>query len=193
MNLEVISNKFPLQDEVEATNSIGTISSQQECLCHRRTKPPLPPTSLPYPTTEVNREKLQQYFLNYYGPSTFNTVPLMEGPPMRLMIDPQATPTAHHSPIPEPIHWEEDVKAGLDRDMRLGVPVLIGEPVTWCHRMVICAKKNSKPRRKIDFQSLNTCATRETHHTHCPFHQARSVLQGHFCCMEWLPQCTPSS
>ena len=44
--------------------------------------------------------------------------------------------------------------------------------------MVICAKKNGKPRRTIDFQSLNSYATRETHHTQSPFHQARSVPHG---------------
>ena len=57
-------------------------------------------------------------------------------------------------------------------------PVPVGKPVTWCHRMVICAKKNGKPRRTIDFQSLNSHATRETHHTQSPFHQARSVPHG---------------
>ena len=48
----------------------------------------------------------------------------------------------------------------------------------WCHRMVICAKKNSKPRRTVDFQPLNMHAKRETHHTPSPFHQARSVPHG---------------
>ena len=57
---------------------------------------------------------------------------------MCLMIDPEAKPTAYPSLIPVPIHWQDDVKAGLDRDVRLRVlePVSIGEPVTWCHRMV---------------------------------------------------------
>ena len=98
---------------------------------------------------------------------------------MRLMIDPKATPTAHHMPIPVPLHWQDEDKAGLDRDVRLGViePVPIGEPVTWCHRMVICAKQNGTPMT-IDFQPLNTHATRETHHTQSPFHQARWVPQG---------------
>lgn len=64
------------------------------------------------------------------------------------MINEDAEPTAFHSPIPVPIHWLDQVKADLDRDIRLGViePVPIGEPVTWCHRMVICAKKNGTPR-----------------------------------------------
>ena len=96
---------------------------------------------------------------------------------MRLMVDPKAKPVAHHNPIPVPLHWQEEVKAGLDQDVSLGVlePVPVGEPVTWCHRMVICAKKNGKPRRTVDFQALNLHATRETHHTQSPFHQARSI------------------
>ncbi|CAG2222072.1 unnamed protein product [Mytilus edulis] len=123
--------------------------------------------------------------MDYYKSSTFNTcdhqpLPLMDGPPMRLMVDPEAEPVAHHTPVPVPIHWKEEVKAGFDQDVRLGVlePVPVGEPVTWCHRMVVCAKKNGKPRRTVDFQPLNVHATRETHHTPSPFHQARSVPNG---------------
>ena len=188
VDLGIVTTDFPTISE-ETEISINAASTtppqqeiQQECSCPRRTKPPPTPTSLPYPATEANRQQLQQYLLDYYASSTFNTcehqiLPLMDGPPMRLMIDPQATPTAHHSPIPVPLHWQEEVKAGLDRDVRLGVlePVPIGEPVTWCHRMVICAKKNGSPRRTIDFQPLNLHATRETHHTQSPFHQARAV------------------
>ncbi len=140
------------------------------------------PTPPPFPITEENRGKLEEHLLHAYSSSTFNTcehqpLPLMSGPPLRLMIDPLATPTAHHNPIPVPLHWQEEVKAGLDRDVRLGVleQVPIGTPVTWCHRMVVCPKKNGSLRRTIDFQALNRHATRETHHTQSPFHQARSV------------------
>ena len=102
---------------------------------------------------------------------------MMEGPPMKLMVDPNANPVAVHTPVPVPLHWQTEVKKGLDRDVNLGViePVPIGEPVTWCHRMVVCAKKNGSPRRTVDLQALNAHATRETHHTQSPFHQARSV------------------
>ena len=183
-DLGIISNKFPAIDSVEEdTPMCATITPQpQDCQCPKRTQPPPIPTALPHPATATNRDKLEKYLLNRYKSSTFNvcehqTLPLMEGLPMRLMIDPHATPTAHHSPIPVPLHWQDEVKAGLDRDVRLGV-VPIGDPVTWCHRMVICAKKTGKPRRTIDFQALNLHATRETHHTQSPFHQARSVPQG---------------
>ena len=105
---------------------------------------------------------------------------MMEGPPMRLIINPTAEPVAVHTPLPVPIQWREEVKAALDQDVRLGVieQVPVGEPVTWCHRMVICLKKNGKPRRTVDFQPLNTHATQETHDTQSPFHQARSVPHG---------------
>ena len=114
----------------------------------------------------------------------------MDGPPMRFMINPNATPIAHHSPIPVPLHWQDDVNAGLDRDVRLGVlePVPIGEPVTWCHRMVICAKQNGTPRRTINFQPL-----RNTSHPVTlppgeigPSRKEENRLRR----MEWLPQCT---
>ncbi len=132
-----------------------------------------------------NRQKLHDYLLEYYHASTFNTcenqpLPAMDGTPLQLMVDPDASPVAVHTPVPVPMHWRDEVKQGLHRDVALGViePVPVGEPVTWCHRMVVCAKKNDKPRRTVDLQSLNTHATRETHHTQSPFHQARSVPQG---------------
>ncbi|MEL6804838.1 MAG: hypothetical protein AAFO91_13770, partial [Bacteroidota bacterium] len=119
--------------------------------------------------------------------STFNTcthqsLPMMSGEKLRLSIEENAQPVAYHRPIPVPIHWRDEVKKGLDQDVRLGViePVPVGEPVTWCHRMVICPKKDGKPRRTVDFQPLNKFARRETHHTQSPFLQARSVPRDKF-------------
>ena len=104
----------------------------------------------------------------------------MSGSPMRLMIDSNADPVAFQSPVPIALHWQDEVKAGLDQDVRLGVlePVPVGTPVTWCHRMVICAKKTGNPTRTVDFQPLNAHATREMHLIQTPFHQARSVPHG---------------
>ena len=102
----------------------------------------------------------------------------MEGAPMRLMVDPNAKPVAHHIPVPP--HWQTDVKASLDQDVSLGVlePVPVREPVTWCNRMVVCAKKSGKPCRTVDFQALNLHATQKPHHTQSPFHQARYIPSG---------------
>ena len=152
------------------------------CGCPVRQKMPPKPTSLPCEPTETNRLHLQQWLIDYYRSSAFNMCKnqpliLMDSPPMRLMIEPNACPTAFHTPLPVPLHWQEEVKAGLDQDVKLGViePVPIGNPVTWCHRMVVIPKKDGKPRRTVDFQALNAHAIRETHHTMSPFHQARSI------------------
>ena len=137
---------------------------------------------MPYPPAEENVEKLEKWLLNYYKSSTFNVcehqpLPMMSGPPMRLNINPEATPFAVHKPIPIPVHWQQDVYSGLERDCRLGVieKVPIGTPVTWCHRMVICPKRSGKPRRTVNLQALNDHAVRETHHTEPPFHLARAI------------------
>lgn len=179
----MISESFPTIGET-AVHHIEANASVV-CSCPKRVIPPAPPATLPYPATDENRERLQQYLLDYYSASTFNIcehqlLPLMEGPPLKLLIDPDAKRVAFHTPIPVPIHWQDAVKAGLDRGVNLGViePVPIGNPVSWCHRMVICAKKSGEPRRTVDFQPLNAHATRETHHTQSPFHQVRAVPHG---------------
>ncbi|RLC10819.1 MAG: hypothetical protein DRI57_19860 [Deltaproteobacteria bacterium] len=179
IHLGMITDNFPTVGEVNIQPSTHSVSDEQshsgltsECDCPRRELPPAPPRQVPFPATMSNRDSMQQFLVDHYKSSTFNTcehqpLPMMEGPPLQLMIATDAKPVAHHTPIPEPVHWQDDVKAGLDRDVRLGVlePVPVGEPVTWCHRMVICAKKNGKPRRTVDMQSLNQHATRETPHT----------------------------
>jgi len=159
VDLGMISRDFPTIGEVSHTSSadMDTICTDKglstKCNCPRRTVPPAKPTTLPMPATPENREALQRHLLQLYASSTFNTcvhqpLPMMSGPPMRLMIDPTAKPVAHHSPIPVALHWQDAVKAGLDQDVDLGViePVPVGEPVTWCHRMVVCAKKTGEPR-----------------------------------------------
>ena len=186
--LGVISKSFPTIGEALVTGDLQPSpesSITQDCQCPRRQIPPPPPKELPYPATEENLDKLEKWLLNYYSTSTFNVcehqpLPMMSGPPMRLMIDPQATPHAIHKPIPIPVHWQDDVYAGIERDCRLCVlePVPVGTPVTWCHRMVICSKRSGKPRRTVNMQSLNDHAIRETHHTESPFHLARSVPQN---------------
>ena len=154
----------------------------RKCRCPTCSLPPQGPIPLPVPATEANRDTLEQHLRTVLKASTFNTcthqtLPMMAGPPLRLNIDLEATPVAAHKAASIPVHWEATVKEHLDRDVRLGVieKVPIGTPDTWCHRMMIVGKSNSEPRRVIDFQPLNAHATRETHHTRSPYHQARGV------------------
>ena len=90
---------------------------------------------------------------------------MRDSPPIQLHVDPEAKPYAIHKPRPVPIHWRDQVKAELDRDVRIGVleKVPFGEPTDWCSLMVICPKTNGDPRRTVDFQKLNDFAVRQTH------------------------------
>ena len=181
MHPELLSNAASFIPHSETQRPTPTDDRTAPCGClNRMAPPPLP--RLPFPATDSNRSRLEEYLLNYYKSSTFNTcphqpLPHMSGPPMKLMIDPKATPVAHNSPIPVPLHFLEPVKADLERDVRLGVieAVPTGTPTKWCHRMVVCPKKDGTPRRTVDFQALNKHACRETHHTPSPFHLARSI------------------
>ena len=153
------------------------------CTCPRRELPPSVPTTLPFPATQKNQLKLKEWIMELYAASSFNQcehqpLPLMrDSPPIKLHVDPKAKPVAIHKPRPVPIHWRDQVKAGLDRDVRIGVLELvpIGEPTEWCSPMVICPKANGEPRRTVDLSALNDVSVRQTHTTESPFHQALSV------------------
>ena len=183
-DLELISTDFPLRRGMVA----GCTATEDEedtglpCSCPRRSTAP-PPPKLPFPPTEDNRKKLEDFILRYYASSAFNQcekqpLPLMDGhPPLKLHVDENAKPFAIHKARPVPLHWQQEVKAGLERDVALGVleQVPMGEPTDWCAPMTIAAKKNGSPRRTIDFQQLNKACKRQTHATEAPFHQACAV------------------
>ena len=164
---------------------VSALSDEGElapCGCLKRTLPPPPPSKMPFTPNEGNREKLKDWLLRRYASSTFNVcphqkLPVMSGPPVKIMVDPNAEPVVHHKPIPVPLHWQEQVKADLERDVALGIieKVPIGDPVTWCHQMHVVAKADGSPRRVIDFQALNKVAIRETHHNQSPYVQARII------------------
>ena len=184
-DLGLVSPSFPTVGEAKGGNihhsdaaatashsdvALEVDDDAEKCTCPPRSMPPTLPTVPPFPATEDNVAKLHKWLLDYYASSTFNTcphtrLPFMAGHPLAFRVDPEAKPVAIHTPIPVPLHWQEEVKAHLDRDVCLGViePVPVGEPVTWCHRMVICKKKNGKPRRTVDLQALNAHCSRETH------------------------------
>ena len=187
--LGLIPDSFPTIGEACLSSSTSmdslpaaSTSDGQTCECPTRQPPPERPTSLLFPATEENLQKLEMWLLNHYKSSSFNVcehqpLPMMSGQPMRLMVDQDAKAVALHTPIPVPVHWQDETKAGLDRDVCLGVIELVpvGMPVTWCHRMVVSPKKSGKPRRTVDLQPLNRHAVRETYHTPSPFHLARAI------------------
>ena len=204
MDLGIVSKDFPMVGAVperpdplqypsrlsysrEARNlnagcSITLSDESSSCSCPERTVVPEPPTKLPFDCSEANNAKMEKWLLEYFGSSTFNTcshqpLPSMVGPPVEIHISDDAVPKAVHTPAPVPIHWQDQVKADLLRDEALGVieNVPYGEPVTWCHRMVVTRKHNGSPRRTVDLSPLNKHCKRETFANESPFHLARRV------------------
>ena len=152
------------------------------CSCPQRDATPPRPTELPFPCTAENNGQMKKWLLDRYASSTFNTcphraLPSMEGPPIEIHVDPTATPKACHTPASLPLHWQQRVYEDLLRDEALAVieRVPYGEPVTWCHRMVITRKHDGSPRRTVDLSPLNKFCKRETFATETPFHLARRI------------------
>ena len=198
VSLGTIPGSFPVAGSCGSFNTIGEKVLQEvpeeketarqchpvgdSCSCPRRTDTPAPP-KLPFPATKENVPKLKKFVLEHYSSSCFNQcetqpLPLISGyPPLRLHIDPEAKPVVCHRPRPVPVHWQPQVKAELDRDVRLGVmeKVPVGTPAKWCAPMVLVAKHNGDPRRTVDFTGINKHSVRQTHPTAAPYLQAASI------------------
>ena len=102
----------------------------------------------------------------------------MKTEPVHIHLRKDAIPSAIHVPIPVPINWKKEIKAQLDQDVTNGIieQVPIGEPVSWCHQMIVVQKKGSnKPRRTVHLKKMNSLCLRETHHCPSPFRLACQV------------------
>ena len=75
-------------------------------------------------------------------------------------MDENSKPVAALSPAAIPIHWEEQVKQGLEGDVRLGVleRVSVNDPVKWCSHMLVQQKHDGAPRGVVDFQPVHAHA-----------------------------------
>ena len=66
------------------------------------------PERPPFPCTEENIGRLKHWLEDVFATSLFNTssAPMakMSGPPVKIHVDPNATPIAVHKPIPIPHH-----------------------------------------------------------------------------------------
>ena len=146
------------------------------------TTPNIPnkPTTIPFPAVDKNIDKLKQYLINKFKDTAFNKAtpfPAMHTKPVHIHLKPDVVPQAQHVPIPVPYHWKDRVKQDLDADVARQIicPVPVGEPVKWCSKMLVTAKKDGSPRRVVDFQKLNAQCLRETHHCPSPFQAASQV------------------
>ena len=179
---EVPGQGVPSMEYAEAlTARITELETKAPCGCPQRGTPP-DTVTLPCPATEENAGRLRDFLISSYNSSTFNCcehqpLPLMHGPPLEFKLKEGVNPFAVYTPARVPAHWEEKVKADIDRDVALGVlePVPTNVEMTWCHRMVICRKHNGDPRRTIDLQPLNDASIRQCHPTAPPLQQASTV------------------
>ena len=171
-------------EEVETCAPIIT-ETLAPCGCPTRAVTPTAPTQAPFPITDTEecRAKLQEWLLNNYKSSTFNTcphqvLPGMTGQELKLAIKPGATPTSHTIPHRVPLHWRDKVKEGIDRDIKMGIIEELppDTPAIWCHKMVVTSKPGStKPRRTVDMSALKSASYRLTHPGAPPFLEAQSV------------------
>ena len=195
--LGVVEPDFPripiVNNTIAATTGImkcvndGVVQQgQTRCSCPPRTLAPSSPARLPCPATPDNIPKIKQYLMERYASSAYNCcenqpLPLMSGsPPLQLHVDPHAKPVAVHRPALVPLHWQDAVKKGLDRDIQLGVleRVPVNTPARWQSRMVVVAKHDGSPRRTVDYKNLNQNAPRQTHHTASPWQLVSTVPEG---------------
>ena len=158
--------------------------SELPCRCPRREFVD-PPDKMPYPPTEENRERLENWIKQYYASSAFlackrQEMPRTEGPPMRIHTKPDAAPVVIHKPVPVPLHYRDRVNAMIEAEVKRGVLKKIGPgvPTTWCTKLVITAKKDGRPRMTVDLSGLTKAGIRETHHTRTPFKVVCSVPSG---------------
>lgn len=180
--LHVIDEDFPSVAKDPSMASQVASQANEQCECKKRTVTPDRPAEIPYPATKENVPRLKEWLIGAFAASAFNTcthqkLHSMTGEPVNVRFKKGCSPHAVHTPIPIPHHWKRQVKADIDRDVRLGIiePVPQGTPTTWCSRMVVAAKKDGSPRRTVDLQQLNKATSRETHHTPTPFNLASTV------------------
>ena len=112
-SLKMITTNFPMIGDT-ISDSVNTANVYQNhatplphCDCPGCQLPPA--KTLPHPATSTNRARIQEYIFEYYHSSTFNTcehepLPMLEGPPLHLMISIDAKPIAQHTPVPVPVH-----------------------------------------------------------------------------------------
>ena len=62
---------------------------------------------------------------------------------MKIHTSEDAFPKVMHKSVAVALHWRDQVKAGLDADVKRGVleKVPAGVPNTWCTKMVTTPKK----------------------------------------------------
>ena len=141
--LGVLPPEFPKigQDRLQKTKWIGLVLGMKvisrpmfqprgqcdpenplTCQCPIRTEVEVP-EKRPMAAVPENRKKLEEWILEYYKPGAFNIckrqpMPSTAGPPIKIFVDPAATPVRCTKPVPVPLHFRDHVKKDLLADER---------------------------------------------------------------------------
>ena len=173
LQLKIVPQNFP---HVGSAASVSSV----ECACTPRTATPGRPEELPMKASIENIPAMEQWLRDRYASSTFNNcphkpIPSIQGPPLRIYVDPNAKPT--HAFTKTPLHWVEETDADLDKDVAMKVieKVPRDEPPRWIHRCVYTRKSNGKIRRTVDLSPLNKHCVREAHPMRSPFELAKGI------------------
>ena len=80
------------------------------------------PSHIPYKPVEGNVGELEQWIVNFFQASAFNTcthqpMEKMTGEALKVTFKEDYTPHAVHCPIQVPYHWKKDVKEKLYADV----------------------------------------------------------------------------
>eukprot|EP00117_Sycon_ciliatum_P026244 scpid18053/ scgid21591/ Retrovirus-related Pol polyprotein from transposon opus; Protease; Reverse transcriptase; Endonuclease len=127
----------------------------------------------PSPTDLVKiRSQLLEEFSDVFDDSTLKP---MSGPPMDIVLEPDAKPHRVYTARPIAYAYREKVKAQLDDMVSEGIVETVSDPSDWCHPIVIVDKKGSTEKRlTVDLQTLNRQVKRPTH----PMRNARECLSA---------------
>ena len=99
--------------------------SNLPCWCPLRTNVEVPDRLLVAALPE-KRKKLEDWILKYYSPEVFNVckcqpTPSTACPPLKIFLDPEATPVRCTKPVPVRLHFRDPVKKDLLADEKKGV------------------------------------------------------------------------
>jgi hypothetical protein len=180
MELGCLSRSWPYPVQEAETCAPVTKENPAPCGCPARSETPSAPTKPTFPVTDTEefRARLQEWLLDHYKSSTFNTCPHQILPGMTGQELKLAIPPCHTIPHRVPMHWKEQVEEGIKRDIRMGIieELPANTPAKWCHKMVVTSKPGStKPKRTVDMSALKTASYRLTHPGAPPFLEAQSI------------------
>ena len=158
--LEVISKYFPQLPETLAATTCQDSMEDGGCSCPKYANTPDRPAKIPFEPTKANKGKLEKWLRDAFAASSFNQCTHQEmrkltGAPMEVRIKKGSVPYAVNSPIPVAHHWKAQVKADLERDVRMGIiePVPQRMLTTWCARMVVAAKPDGSHVERLTCKS----------------------------------------